>query len=695
MNEESTRIRRIKAIDKLINCKLLYQVFDFAKSITTDSAESAVQKAFWNGAWCNCGYCEETIQSEYGFRYFGEMLERFDERIGSDIKTIRTLAVGFSLVDSSLPNNAYVSGQRDKFIKLLEKNSSDFVIDYALQIINNEEIDTYIEFDSTEKLVLALSMSKDFSEVFEKLKPQITKLFGADKTISVEDNSGIFDWLTDRIYSNDISLKKKDDELFKVLLVLGNKFLKSDSREVSVLKKYGFSELDVAYLTYCFVGGKSYRCRIKPNALAGEKVAVDFVLKHLNSERTHTESTYRMLRNAFRTYSRFDIKCNGHTSINDAIEPDVEIINPYTFSKFSDELGYGYFRQVDFFDEKWDSLAKYMTEEAYEELVVDIIYHDNPNKSKMQKYMSRYHKNTGKRFVDIFKKEYCHDKAAVMNKMAALGIIDLWKWFEKALTAGCKVKMKYLEKAVFGYKNKVGFEFWLKFFNEYKMRDLDAIFSDDKKDFVSFVDDNRFHSLSGKRFNFRVSKLDLTEEQMKTYLKWAEEYFFEFRTEDYLDFVQSMLIDKDTKALINFDERKAMYDILIKYRPELAEENEVRNEYLTQKELDAIRMREQREKEKEDFLKNFKEKSYFEECFRKVYNGTYESVSKFIDDLKLYSYGKYKKAKIKPLFLAMLRKREPTSKKEFESFIEICNWLAEKDLLSYEEMKKILNGTEA
>lgn len=695
MNEENTRISRIKAIDDLINCKLLYQVFDFAKSITTDSAGSKVQKAFWNGVWCNCGYYEETIQAEYGFRYFGEMLERFGERIGNDIKTIRTLAIGFSLVDSNLPNNAYVSGQRDKFISLLEKNSNDYIIDYALQIINNGAINTDVEFDSTEKLVLALSMSMDFSHAFEKLKPQIIKFFGSEKTISVEDNSGIFDWLTDKIYSNSISLKKKDCEMFKAFLILGNKVLKSDSREISVLKKYSYSDLDISYLTYSFVGGKSYRCRIKPNALAGEKVAVDFVLKHLNSERTHTESTYQMLRNAFRTYSRFDIKCNGFTGIIEAIEADVEIVNPYTFSKFSDKLGYGYYRQVDFFDDKWDSLAEYMTDEAYEELVVDIIYHDNPSKSKMQKYMSRYHKNTGKKLVDIFKTDFCHDKAAVMNKMAELGIVDLWKWFEKALAADCDVKMRYLEKAVFGYKNRVGFEFWLKFFDKYKMRDFDKIFSDDKKNFISFVDDNRFHSLSGRRFNFKISKLDLTEEQMKTYLKWAEEYFFEFRTEDYLDFVQSILIDNDAKALIGFDDRKEMYDILIKYRPELSEENEVRNEYLTQKELDAIRMREQREKEKEDYLKNFKEKSYFEECFRKVYNGTYESVSKFIGDFDLYSYGKYKKAKIKPLFLAMLRKREPTAKKEFESFIEICNWLAEKDLLSYEEMKKLLNGMEA
>lgn len=695
MNEENTRISRINAIDKLINCKLLYQIFDFAKSITTDSAESAIQKAFWNGVWCNSGYCEETIQSEYGFRYFGEMLERFDERIGDDIKTVRTLAVGFSLVDSNLPNNAYVSGQRDKFIKLLDKNSSDFVIDYALQIINNGEIDTDIEFDSTEKLVIALSMSKDFSEAFEKLKSQITKLFGTDKTISVEDNSGIFDWLADRIYSNNIPLKKADCGLFKMLLVLGNKVLKSDGREVSALKKYGYSELEISYLTYSFVCGKSYRCRIKPNALAGEKVAVDFVLKHLNSEKKHTESTYQMLRNAFRTYSRFDIKCNGSTSINEAIEADVEIVNPYTFSKFSDELGYGYFKQVNFFDEKWDSLAEHMTDEAYEELVVDIIYHDNPNKSKMQKYMSRYHKNTGKKLVDIFKTEYCHDKAAIMNKMAALGILDLWKWFEKALTTGCKIKMKYLENAVFGHKNKVSFDFWLKFFANYRIEDFATMFSDDKKEFISFVDDSRFHSLSGKRFNFRISKLDLTEEQMKICLKWAEEYFFEFRTEDYLDFVQSMLIDKEIKTLIDFDCRKEMYDVLLKYRPELSDENDIREEYLTQKELDAIRMREQREKEKEEYLKIFKEKSYFEECFRKVYNGTYESVSKFLDDFNLYSYGKYKKAKIKPLFLAMLRKKEPTSKKEFESFIDICNWLAEKDLLSYEEMKKILCRTEA
>ena len=694
MNEK-TCIKRISAIDEMINSKLIYQIFNFAMSITTGEAQRKVERKFRNGVWCNCEYTEDTIQSEYGFRYFGEMLERFEERIGTDMKSIRTLAIGFSMVDSVLPDNAYVAGQRDNFIKNLKKYSSDFVVDYALQILEIGDVDTEGVFDSTEKLVLALSMSNNFSASFGKLKTQLIEYFGTKKSISVEDNGGVFDWIADRIYSNDISFRKKQDELFKLLSVIGNKFLKADSREMTKLGEYGYSEKDVSYLAYCFVNSKNYRCRIKPKALAGEKVAVDFVLKHLNSDKTHTESTYQLLHQAFKAYKRFDIKCNGCSGIESAIEGAVSVVNPYTFSKFNDKLGYGYFRQVDFFDEKWDALAEFMTDEAYEELVVDIVYHDNPNKSKMQKYMSRYHKNTGKKLVDIFKTEYCHDKAAVMNKMATLGIVDLWKWFEKALTTGCKVKMKYLENAVFGYKNKVGFEFWLKFFDKYKMRDFAEIFSNDKKDFVSFVDDNRFHSLSGKRFNFRISKLDLTDEQMKTYLKWAEEYFFEFRTEDYLDFVQSMLIDKDTKALINFDDRKAMYDILIKYRPELSVENEIRDEYLTQEELDAIRMREQREKEKKEFLKNFKEKSYFEEYFQKAYNGTYESVSKFIYDLKLYSYGKYKRAKIKPLFLAMLRKKEPTSKKEFESFIEICKWLAEKELLSYEELKGLLIRTEA
>ena len=692
---ERINVYRIKAIDELIDCKLLYQIFDFAKSITTDSAQKSVEQAFWNGVWCNCGYCEETLQAEYGFRYFGEMLERFEERMGSDIKTVRTLAVGFSMVDCNLPNNAYVAGQRDNFIKLLEKNSDDFVIDYALQIIKNGEINTDTEFESTEKLVLVLSMSKDFSQTFEKLKPQLIKFFGVDKTISVEDNSGIFDWLTDRIYSKDISLKKKDCELFKALLVLGNKVLKSDSREVSVLEKYGFTQLEISYLVYCFVGGKSYRCRIKPNALAGEKVAVDFVLKHLNSERTHTESTYEILHYAFRSYNRFEVKYNGFENIREAIENDVEVVNPYTFSKFSDELGYRYFKQVDFFDDKWNSLAEYMTAEAYEELVVDIIYHDNPNKSKMKKYMSRYRKITGKNFKSMFITEYTGDKANVYYKLAMLEIIELWNLFEKSLSSNDEIQMKYLKSVVLGRMNKVLFEFWKKFFEKYGMKDFAEIFGDEKKKFISFIDDNKFHSISKKRFSFNYHKINISEEQTKTYLKWIEEYFFEFMIEDYLDFIQSVLIDKNTMALIDFNDRKAMYDVLIKYRPELSEESDAREEYLTQKELDAIRLQEQREKEKNDYLKKFKERTYFEESFRKVYNGTYESVRKFVEDFNLYSYGQYKIAKVKPLFLAMLRKKEPASKTEFESFIGICNWLAERELLSYEEMKKIICRTEA
>lgn len=694
MNEQ-LKIKCLAAMEELINLKLLYQIFNFAKSITTDPEQDKIKQLFWKGVWCRCDYVEETIQNEYGFRYFGEMLERFEERIGTDIKNIRALAIGFSMFDGILPDNVYVAGQRDSFIKRLEKNADDYIIDYALQIIKNGEIDTDTEFDSTEKLVLVLSMAIDFSQTFEKLKPQLTEFFGVKKNITVEDNSGIFGWLADKIYYNNIPLKKKENELFRAMLIIGNKFLKPETKEISILKKYGYSEMDISYLAFCFVSEKGSRCKIRPRTLTGERVAVDFVLKHLNGERTYTESTYQLLDYAYSQYRYFDIKCNGFSNIRDAVNDSVSVTNTYTFSLFKDKLGCCYYKHVDFFDEKWDLLNEYMLSEDYDALVVDIICDENPGKSKMRKYMSKYHKITGRKLTDIFETEYGNDKLELMSKMVRLGIIDLWTWFENAVLSENKQKMYYAECMVLGCKYDICYEFWTKFFDKYQIKDLETFFDRNKKEFISFIVDKSFHSLSNKKFGFKIFKYDLTDEQKKNYLMWAEEYFFEFRTEDYLDFIQSILLDNDVRMLISFKERKAMYDVLIKYRPDLMQDEYIREEYLTKAALEKIRRNEKRQKYKEEYLHLFKEKADFEEHFCEIYDGTFASVARFIENSSEYFYGKYKRAKIKPLFVAMSRKNRVLSGAEFTSFIKVCEWLAKRELLSFDEMKKLINGTEA
>ena len=90
-----------------------------------------------------------------------------------------------------------------------------------------------------------------------------------------------------------------------------------------------------------------------------------------------------------------------------------------------------------------------------------------------------------------------------------------------------------------------------------------------------------------------------------------------------------------------------------------------------------------------------KRKACFEEKFREVYDGTFASVEKFIDRTSDYLYENYKKAKIKPIFITMLKKKNKLSDEEFLSFLEISRWLAVEELFSYDEMKQLINEMEA
>lgn len=691
MNEINS-IKRIDAFEKLFNLKLLYQIFDFAKSVTNNETQKEIDIIFWNGIWSKTENVSETIQNEYGFRYFGEMLERYEERIGSDIKDVRALAIGFSMLESILPDNVYVAGQKDSFIKSLEAYESDYIIDFAIQRIKDGDVNIDCDFDTTDKLIIALSMTRDFSSAFEKLKPQLIEYLGIRKTIPIEDNGGVFDWLAGRIRLYNVQVKKKQDELFRALLVVGNKFLKADSREKVILGKYAYSEKDIAYLSYYFVNEGTYRCRIKPNTIVGEKVSAEFVIRHLNSENSLSESTYYMINREFIRNKYFEIKCNGYSGMLEAIENNISITNPHIFSKVWDKLGNHYYKYIDFFDERWNSLSEYMTPQAYEKMIIDIIICDNTSKSKMRKYMSRYHKLTGKKLLDVYNSGCDYSKKILMNKMVSLGIINLWEWFKKAKENDNKEKLNYVKESAFGNMNEDLFDFWSNFFDTYNITEMDKLFGSNKRSFIYCIDN--LYLGSGRRYRFNLHKCNLTDEHMRIYLKWIEEYFFEFETEYYLDFIQSMLLDPKIKELIEFSERKELYDILKNFRPEIVDDREMRDEYFSEMEREERRKREIREKEKQELLKELKEKALFEDNFHSIYDGTFSSVYKFIDRWGFYSSEVRIQNKVKPLFTVMVNRSKFISKDEFSSFLKICAWLAKKSMLSCGELSKMLKKME-
>jgi len=84
----------------------------------------------------------ENIQRHYGFRYFGELLERYEERFGSNIADIRAIALAMAYTKDLLTDEMFVGRQKSDFLRKIKKLSrTDVFLKGALYRLRKDETD--------------------------------------------------------------------------------------------------------------------------------------------------------------------------------------------------------------------------------------------------------------------------------------------------------------------------------------------------------------------------------------------------------------------------------------------------------------------------------------------------------------------------------------------------------------------------
>lgn len=64
---------------------------------------------------------DDNIRQRYGFRYLGELLERYEKRYGSDIADIRAIALAMAWSKDMLTDDMFVGSQRDGFMRKISR----------------------------------------------------------------------------------------------------------------------------------------------------------------------------------------------------------------------------------------------------------------------------------------------------------------------------------------------------------------------------------------------------------------------------------------------------------------------------------------------------------------------------------------------------------------------------------------------
>ena len=551
------------------------------------------------------------LQDKYGFLYLGELLERYEARFGMALRDLRAIALALGYTRDLLTDEMFVGSQREDFLRKARQRSQDDVYLTAAFYLLADEKDavrweqTLInkQYTKTEELLFAMSVLPDFAQAERALRPRMSVLLGAGRTMPAIGNMRLFDWLITRATPHIKTLRGKDTALLRALCVLPASYVKPGGRPYGVLEGNGYTALEIACMNtraaLTLDGG------LGAESLVTEKIVVGLFRTVLSQSSPLPEEVYTALEDLFRKYRRFHIKCYGCESLADALKEDVRIQEPVTFAWFSElaEIDHPALDGFDILDPKWDSLASLLEPEKYKDLF-EWSLHGDTSAEDLKAQVARYDQLTGGSYLSV-----CVDEkySATFRLMVDKGLLDPWECFCASLDGeGTIIRsdtLDNIDRYLRGLQTVQAYRFYEKFFQEYGVAGLERFFGYDHRQFRESL----IHNF-GKYY--REEKLCLKRDFLNEaahlrMLDWLQEYYFLYEPDKYPALVVLILQDEFAAELLSREEQLALFNLIIAHKDLVRScEQELKRRYMTEAELqaekgaqEAARLEEERRKQ--------------------------------------------------------------------------------------------------
>ena len=133
----------------------------------------------------------------YNLRYPGEVLERFEEKLGKDVRIIRALALALGKTRALQSDNMFVGNQRGSFLQMVRRTSNgDVYLQGALYLLETDMPRRHAlldelaatEYAKTEDALFVLSLFDDQEEGYRTMHSQLLRLLGKERTLSLPEN---------------------------------------------------------------------------------------------------------------------------------------------------------------------------------------------------------------------------------------------------------------------------------------------------------------------------------------------------------------------------------------------------------------------------------------------------------------------------------------------------------------------------
>ena len=242
--------------NNIINIELFNKIIGFINQTNT-KGYNIHQEIYKNCIWHRYDIGTD-IKNVYQFQYLGELLERYEERFGNDIRDIRAIALAIGYSSNYIESSMIVGTQLVDFInKIKSLATNDIYLKVALYLYDNKKFFMYSDelfndkYTKTEEIIFVMSIFYDrLEDFFKKNRQQIINLLGKNRNMYVFGNVRVYAWVIESLYPIINKDRKKDIAVLKALIKVPTEFQKEDTIAYKELVDNGYTREEVFYLNY-------------------------------------------------------------------------------------------------------------------------------------------------------------------------------------------------------------------------------------------------------------------------------------------------------------------------------------------------------------------------------------------------------------------------------------------------------------
>lgn len=619
----------------------------------------------------------------YSLRYPGEVLERFEEKLGTDMRILRALALALGYTRQCQADTMFVGNQRNDFIQKLRRTAgTDVYLQGALYLLETDapqrraRLDELAarEYARTEEALFVLSLFDDPEAGYQAMRPQLTRLFGPDRTLSLEWDFGVLEWFI-RFYAEEAKrYRGKTDLVVRTLLKLPYMNMKPDSREFSILLTAGYSMEEITLANSLAVWADRIPGRLLSKGITAEKIAAACVRMLLNCPDGQPEEIYAYIGWLFLVYKKFEVRYEGYQDLWAAIQTGLAPTAPQTILWMNQTIKRQFPYRFDVFDPRYDILANELSNEEYAELFTVQMLRSRAA-IPLRRWLTRYQALTGAEYIEYFNKRHWLTLRSFIL-LVERKEINLWQFFEQHKGDGARAHpLELLEEYALKISSWRCFRFAQKLFSQYTFSQLQEIFGDNFYFHRKFAKTESYYNK--KVQSFSMVRPFLTAEQHRQLYDWIDASLFQTEPEYYDSFVlcalKAPVIQRiyDKPLLASVLRQLLTHDACNGY-----EVNQLKERFYSKEEMEADRKAtaEQEEQEKERQWQQQVMKC--QEKLASCYNGSAESLIQFMHG---YHFGEIRKAALGMVYEKLLEWpagcAQTLEAAEMWKFFELCGSL--------------------